>query len=97
MVFATGAAGDFTLTLCNEEVELYLHLSRAALGLKSVLQGATLLTVQAVTLIIAYDDFSCRKKSLESTWKVLTFAMMLGTSVRTISRKRDVLRRYTYS
>ncbi|KAH8113174.1 hypothetical protein DFH11DRAFT_1511062 [Phellopilus nigrolimitatus] len=81
MVFAIGAVGDFTLSPNNEEAELYYHLSRSALCLNPVFDGASLASVQTIALMGAYDMFSFRKKSLESTWKVLNFGMTLATSV----------------
>ncbi|KAH8114455.1 fungal-specific transcription factor domain-containing protein [Phellopilus nigrolimitatus] len=81
MVFALGAVVDLTLAPCNDEGELYYHLSRAAISLKSVFDGASLQSVQAVILIGAYDIFSCRKSSLDGAWKMVGFGMSLAASI----------------
>ncbi|KAI5115972.1 hypothetical protein M0805_001503 [Coniferiporia weirii] len=81
MIFSAGAIADLTLPPCNDEAELYYHLSRAALGLKSVFERTTLVTVQAVVLVGTYDLFSCRKSSLEGTYKLLGFGLSLASSL----------------
>ena len=81
-IFACGAVVDLNLLPWNEEAELYYHLSRTALTLKPVFDGAGLHAVQAIALLGEYDLFSCRKTDLEGSWKVMTFAMFLGASVR---------------
>ncbi|THH08783.1 hypothetical protein EW145_g2474 [Phellinidium pouzarii] len=80
-VFAAGAVADLTLPPYNDEAHLYHHLSRAALSLKSLFDGTTLFTVQAVMLVGTYDLFSCRKDSLEGTYKMLSFGISLASSI----------------
>ncbi|KAH8110513.1 hypothetical protein DFH11DRAFT_1547404 [Phellopilus nigrolimitatus] len=81
VVFAAGAVADMTLPPCNDEAELYYHLSRAAMSLKPVFEGASLQSVQAIVLIGAYDIFSCRKFSLDGAWKMLSFGLALAASI----------------
>lgn len=80
-VFACGADGDLTLAPWNDEADLYYLLARAAVSLKPVFDGCSLHAVQAIALIAAHDLFSCRRNSLEGTWKMLSFSMSLAVSV----------------
>ena len=80
-VFACGAAGDMTQLPNNEEGLLYFHLAKAALGLRSVLSSASLITVQTMVLLGLYDFFSFRRSNLEEAWKILSFGTGIATSV----------------
>ena len=88
MVFASGAAGDLTQEQYNEEAETYQYMARAALGLKSIFDGATLITVQATSLLGAYHVFSARRANLESAWLFFNISYVLAASV---SRTLDVI------
>ena len=81
MVFSVGAVADLTLEPFNDEAEKYYHLSRAAISLKPIFDGASFAGVQAVALMGAYDLFACRKPSLEGSWNMLNLAMLLAASV----------------
>lgn len=80
-VFASGASGDLTLPIGNDEAELYNHLARATLCLKSVFSGATMESVQAVTLMAMYDFSASRRYSLEPSWKMMYLGLSLASSV----------------
>ncbi|THH09507.1 hypothetical protein EW145_g1977 [Phellinidium pouzarii] len=80
-VLACGAAGDLTLTLDNDEAELYVHLARAVLNLHPVFVGASLETVQTVLMLSAFQFHACRSASFESGWKLMTFGFTLATSI----------------
>ncbi|KAL5512403.1 hypothetical protein ACEPAG_3395 [Sanghuangporus baumii] len=80
-VFASGASGDLTLPVGNDEAELYNHFARAALGLKSVFAGTTMESVQAVLMMAVYDFNSSRRYSLEPSWKMLYFGLSLASSI----------------
>ncbi|OCB85402.1 hypothetical protein A7U60_g7410 [Sanghuangporus baumii] len=73
-IFACGAVADLTLPPWNEEADLYYHLASTAIGLRSVFDGTSLHTVQALAVLGSYDIFSCRKNSLEGTWKLISFS-----------------------
>ncbi|KAL5507868.1 hypothetical protein ACEPAH_5486 [Sanghuangporus vaninii] len=73
-IFACGAAADLTLPPWNEEADLYHHLASTAIGLRSVFDGTSLHTVQTLAVLGSYDIFSCRKNSLEGTWKLISFS-----------------------
>ncbi|KAL5527974.1 hypothetical protein ACEPAG_6775 [Sanghuangporus baumii] len=80
-IFAVGAVADMTLPPWNDEGELYYQLSRTALSLKPVFEGAGLHAVEAIALLAAYNLFSCRRKGLEGTWKILSFSVSLAASI----------------
>ena len=80
-VLACGALADLTLPPDNDEAPVYYRLARAALSQEDLFGIASLTTVQAVSLLGAYDLYSCTRNSLEFSWKMLSFAMVLGTSV----------------
>ncbi|OCB89544.1 hypothetical protein A7U60_g3236 [Sanghuangporus baumii] len=80
-VFATGAVADLTLPPWNEEADLYYHLSWTAMGLESLFNGTNLYTIQALAVLGGYDIFSCRRTSLENSWKIVSFCLSLATSI----------------
>lgn len=81
MVFACGAAGDLTLTACNEEGELYQQLARAALGLQPVLEEASLATVQAIGLLAVYSMLTGHGNTLETMWRTMGLGMVIANCV----------------
>ena len=87
-IFAVGAAADMTLPPWNEESDLYYHLSWTAIGLESLFNGTNLHTIQTLAVIGVYDIFSCRKRSLESSWKIVNFCVLLAASVSTFNESR---------
>ncbi|KAL5487656.1 hypothetical protein ACEPAI_5764 [Sanghuangporus weigelae] len=80
-IFACGAVADLTLPLWNEEADVYYHLASTAIGVRSVFDGTSLHTIQALAVLGSYDVFSCRKNSLEGTWKLISFCISLAASV----------------
>lgn len=80
-VFACGATGDLTMDACNEEGETYKQLARSALSLYSIFEGTSLVTVQALALIGAYDLYSASTETIEAAFKLLALAHCLGISV----------------
>lgn len=80
-VLASGAAGDLTQEAFNEEGELYRHLARCALSLHNIFEGTSTATVQALSLVGAYDFFSANAETLETSWKMLSLTMCLASSV----------------
>lgn len=91
-VFACGALADLTLPPDNVEAPAYHLLSKAALSQQNLFGAASLSTVQALSMLGAYDLYLCTRNSLEFSWKMLSFAMILGSSVRaTISGMTVVL------
>lgn len=83
-VFAIGAFADMTQPPWNEEAELYYHLSRTAISLKPVFEGASLAAVQALATLVMFDVVACRKNSLEDTWKLTSLCLSLAASVRSL-------------
>ena len=65
----------------NEESDLYYHLTKAALGLRSVFDGANLVSVQVISLIGMYDLWSSRRTTPEISWKMVNFSCLLAVSV----------------
>lgn len=84
-IFACGAAGDLTLEACNEEGETYRQLAWSALSIRSIFEGTSLATVQAVALIGAYDIYNAGSQTIESAYKLHSLAMCLAVSVRTVT------------
>lgn len=80
-IFACGAVADFTLPPWNEEADLYYQLAWTTFGLRSMFEGTTLQTIQALAVIGSYDIFSCRRNSLEGTCKMIGYCMSLAVSV----------------
>ncbi|OCB89593.1 hypothetical protein A7U60_g3191 [Sanghuangporus baumii] len=82
-LFACGAAGDLTLPPSNSEGKTYHTLALAALNTHSVMSpgGASLETVQTITLIAQYDFFSGDKSTLEAGWKIVSFALIVAASI----------------
>lgn len=88
-VLASGAAGDLTQEASNEEGELYRQLARCALSLHNIFEGTSTATVQALSLVGTYDFFSANAETLESSWKMLSLAMYLASSV-SVSAMREI-------
>lgn len=94
-LFACGAAADLTQDPQNAEGALYSYLAKAALNAHSVFDyGASMETVQTLQLISTYDFFSCSSSTLESSWKVMSFGMLLAISVSIFSPSRKSVLTY---
>lgn len=80
-LFACGAAGDLTQNPTNKEAEQFSTLARAALGVRSIMHGASLTGVQTLYLLAAYDVYTGEKKSQEDGWKLATLGSCMAVSV----------------
>lgn len=81
-VFSCGAVVDLTLPPYNPEAIIYNYLARAALSLKSVFEGTSFETIQTIVSLSKFEFFVSRKTSLESAWKLMSFGLVLASSVR---------------
>ncbi|KAL5524585.1 hypothetical protein ACEPAF_9725 [Sanghuangporus sanghuang] len=80
-IFACGAVADLTLPPWNEEADLYYRLAWMGFSLRSIFDGTSLQTIQALAIIASYDVFSCRRNSLEGTCKMISYSMSLAVSI----------------
>ena len=80
-VFACGAVADLTQPAINPEAERYNHLARAAMGLRSLLDYGSFAACQSLIWMGSYEMYSGRKTSQESSWKLISIAMTLASSV----------------
>ncbi|KAF8165443.1 fungal-specific transcription factor domain-containing protein [Crassisporium funariophilum] len=81
LVFALGALVDLTLEPFNREAELYHHLSRGCLSLRSVFDSPELSTVQAITLMATYHGMAGRKYTMDSSWTLTSLGAKLAQSL----------------
>ncbi|KAL5507234.1 hypothetical protein ACEPAH_6690 [Sanghuangporus vaninii] len=79
-LFACGAAGDLTQNPLNDEAVQYHTLAKAAMGVKSIMHGASLTGVQTLYLLGAYDIYTGQKKSQEDSWKMATLGSCMAAS-----------------
>ncbi|KAL5523829.1 hypothetical protein ACEPAG_8002 [Sanghuangporus baumii] len=80
-LFACGAAGDLTQSPLNDEAMQYHTLAKAAIGVKSIMHGASLSGVQTLYLLGAYDIYSGQKKSQEDAWKMVTLGSCMAATI----------------
>lgn len=80
-VFACGAVAVRSLQPSSDEAEQYKHLSRAALVMTPIFNGTSVASIQAISMLGAYDFFSCRSNTVEMAWKLHSFALCLAASV----------------
>lgn len=80
-VLACGTVSDLSQTPDNEEASRYNVLSRAALGLQSVFEEASLSSVQAVFLLGTYEGYAGRGGTLDTAWRTTSLALFLSSSV----------------
>ncbi|KAI0343340.1 hypothetical protein BDW22DRAFT_1374694 [Trametopsis cervina] len=103
MILAVGALVDLTLPPCSVEAEKYYRLGRAALTMRSVFDSPELETVQAVSLMAAYQSLCTSRYSLESAWSLLSLASKVGQALglhrdsaawrldeKTVARRRNL-------
>ncbi|KAL5480214.1 hypothetical protein ACEPAI_1484 [Sanghuangporus weigelae] len=95
MVLAMGSTGGLLTNPCSEG-ELYLHLTRAALCLKPVLEFPSIAAVQAICLMASFDMIPRRKRSLEPASKSVSFAMMLAVNVSFLRTSLVVIRAHRW-
>ncbi|KAI0741388.1 fungal-specific transcription factor domain-containing protein [Daedaleopsis nitida] len=80
-VFALGSLVDLTLPPCSAEAELYYRLGRAALSLRSIFDSPEIETVQALLLMGQYHSICSSRYSMESAWRIISFAAKIAQSV----------------
>ena len=80
-ILANGALVDLTLTPCSGEAETYYRLGRAALSLRPVFDSQEVETVQALVLMSTYHSLCTARYSLESAWRIISFAAKIAQSV----------------
>jgi hypothetical protein len=81
-LFACGSAADLTQAADTLEGKTFNYLARAAVNSTSVFDtGASMENVQALMLLASVAFFTCEAPSLESSWKMMSFAHLLGVSV----------------
>ncbi|KAL5507235.1 hypothetical protein ACEPAH_6691 [Sanghuangporus vaninii] len=81
VLFACGAVGDLTQNPLNDEAVQYHTLAKAAMGVKSIMHGASLTGVQTLYLLGAYDIYTGQKKSQEDSWKMATLGSCMAASI----------------
>jgi hypothetical protein len=81
IVFALGAQKDLTLPPQHPEANLYYHLCRAALSLRSMFDSPEVSTVQAIVLMSMYIYFGGSTYTLDSSWSLGSLGFRLGQSV----------------
>ncbi|EJD00071.1 uncharacterized protein FOMMEDRAFT_148416 [Fomitiporia mediterranea MF3/22] len=81
VILACGAATDLTQPAVNPEAEKFYHLSRAALGMRSILEHGTFVACQALIIMAIYESKSGRKTSQESSYKLMSIGMLLTSSI----------------
>lgn len=84
MIFSVGALVDLTLPPCSVEAEKYYRLGRAALNMRSIFDSPELETVQAISLMAAYQSLCTSRYTLESAWSLLSLASKIGQAVRIV-------------
>ena len=91
VLFACGAVGDLTQHPLNNEATRYHTLAKAALGVKSIMHGASLAGVQTLLLLAAYNICAGEKRNQEDTWKLISLgcSMAAAVSLSSFSLKMD--------
>ncbi|KJA29960.1 hypothetical protein HYPSUDRAFT_210788 [Hypholoma sublateritium FD-334 SS-4] len=80
-VFSLGALVDLTLEPCNKEADLYHHLGRACLSLRSVFDSPEIATVQAVLLMASYHGNAGKRYTMDSSWALTSLGAKLAQSL----------------
>ncbi|KAK7686316.1 hypothetical protein QCA50_010540 [Cerrena zonata] len=89
-ILAVGALVDLTLPACNVEAEKYFQLGRAALSLRSIFDSPEIETVQAVSLLAAYQSACSRRYSHDGAWSIISLAVKLAQSCITLGRPTSI-------
>jgi hypothetical protein len=91
VVFAIGALVDLNQEPANAEAEAahYHQIAQAAIGLQSILEKPSLVTIQALRLLSIYNgmigsDLTDSETSMELTWSLIKLAAQLSQTVRTV-------------
>lgn len=87
LVFAIGALVDLTQDASNQEAEHYHQLARASICLQPVLEKPSVITIQALHLLGAYNamsgnELAAKETSMETTWSLIILAAHLSQTVR---------------
>jgi hypothetical protein len=90
LIFAIGALVDLTQQASNSEAEHYHQLARASICLQPVMEKPSLVTIQALHLLGAYNamsgnELAGKDTSMETTWSLVILAAHLSQSVRSLS------------
>ncbi|KAF9482496.1 hypothetical protein BDN70DRAFT_875065 [Pholiota conissans] len=80
-VFALGALVDLTLEPYNKEADIYYHLGRSCLSLRSVFDSPEMATVQAVLLMAAYHGNAGKRYTMDSSWALTSLGAKLAQSM----------------
>ncbi|KAG1816497.1 fungal-specific transcription factor domain-containing protein [Suillus subaureus] len=86
LIFAIGALVDLTQDASNPEAEHYHQLACASICLQPVMEKPTLVTVQALHLLSAYNamsgnELAAKDTSMETTWSLNILAAHLSQSI----------------
>lgn len=83
-VFSNGSVADLTQPTAGSEGLRYNQLTRAALGIHPVIEYASLSAIQALIMMATYSIYLCDKNFHETSYKTLSLAVMLSSTVRLI-------------
>jgi hypothetical protein len=86
LIFAIGALVDLTQQASNSEAEHYHQLARASICLQPVMEKPSLVTIQALHLLGAYNamsgnELAGKDTSMETTWSLVILAAHLSQSI----------------
>jgi hypothetical protein len=89
LVFAIGALVDLTQEVSSQEAEHYHQLARASICLQPVLEKPSVITIQALHLLGAYNamsgnELAAKETSMETTWSLVILAAHLSQTVRSL-------------
>lgn len=91
LIFAIGALVDLSQEVSSQEAEHYHQLARASICLQPVLEKPSVITIQALHLLGAYNamsgnELAAKETSMETTWSLVILAAHLS---QTIGLHRD--------
>lgn len=78
LVFSLGALVDLTLEPYNKEADVYYHLGRASLSLRSVFDSPEIVTVQAILLMASYHGNAGNRYTMDSSWALTSLGAKLA-------------------
>ncbi|KAF8974208.1 fungal-specific transcription factor domain-containing protein [Flammula alnicola] len=81
LIFSVGALVDLTLQPCSKEADLYYHLGRGCLSLRSVFESPEISTVQAVLLMAYYHANAGKRYTMDSSWGLTSLGAKLAQSL----------------
>ncbi|KAI0079109.1 hypothetical protein K474DRAFT_1659611 [Panus rudis PR-1116 ss-1] len=77
-ILAVGALVDLTLPACNVEAEKYFQFGKAALSLRSIFDSPEIETVQAVSIMAAYQSACSQRYTNDSAWAIISLSVKLA-------------------